>query len=80
MKSTTVVRKPYQALAWIGTIGLIIGATMTAFNIYPLNIWVMIVANGIWLVAGILWKEPSVWGLNFFMVAVYTVGAIKLLI
>lgn len=80
MKNTTVVRKPYQALAWIGTIGLIIGATMTAFNIYPLNIWVMIVANGIWLVAGILWKEPSVWGLNFFMVAVYTIGAIKLLI
>jgi hypothetical protein len=80
MKDTTVVRKPYQALAWIGTIGLIIGATMTAFNIYPLNIWVMIVANGVWLVAGILWKEPSVWGLNFFMVLVYTIGAIKLFI
>ena len=80
MKDTTVVRKPYQALAWVGTIGLIIGASMTAFNIYPLNIWVMIVANGIWLVAGILWKEPSVWGLNFFMVAVYLIGAIKLFI
>jgi len=80
MKNTQLVRKPYQALAWVGTIGLIIGASMTAFNIYPLNIWVMIVANGIWLVAGILWKEPSVWGLNFFMVAVYLIGAIKLFI
>ena len=80
MNDTQIVRKPYQALAWFGTIGLIIGATMTAFNIYPLNIWVMIVANGVWLVAGILWKEPSVWGLNFFMVFVYTIGAIKLFI
>ena len=80
MKNTQLVRKPYQALAWVGTIGLIIGASMTAFNIYPLNILVIIVANGIWLVAGILWKEPSVWGLNFFMVAVYLIGAIKLFI
>lgn len=80
MKNTTVVRKPYQALAWIGTLGLIIGASMTAFNIYPLNVWVMIVANGVWLVAGVLWKEPSVIGLNFFMVAIYIIGAIKLFI
>ena len=80
MKNTTVVRKPYQALAWFGTTGLIIGATMTAFNIFPLNIWVMIVANGVWLVAGVLWKEPSVIGLNLFMVAIYVIGAIKLLI
>ena len=78
MKNTQVVRKPYQALAWIGTIGLIIGASMTAFNIYPMNVWVMIVANGVWLWCGYLWREPSVIGLNFAMTAIYIVGAIKL--
>ena len=80
MKNTRVVRKPYQGLAWIGTIGLIVGATMTALNIYPLNVWVMIVANGVWLLAGWLWREPSVIGLNLAMVLIYMIGAINLFI
>ena len=80
MSDIRTIRKPYQALAWFGTVGLIVGAIMTALNIYPLNIWVMIVANGVWLIAGWLWKEPSVIGLNFFMVIIYVIGAIKLLI
>lgn len=80
MKNTLVVRKPYQGLAWIGTVGLIVGATMTALNIYPLNVWVMIVANGVWLLAGWLWREPSVIGLNLAMVLIYIIGAINLFI
>ena len=80
MKDTQIVRKPYQGLAWLGTIGLIIGATMNAWNIFPLNLWVMIVANGIWLWCGFLWKEPSVIGLNLAMTAIYIIGAIKLFI
>ncbi len=80
MNDTQIVRKPYQALAWIGTIGLIIGASMTAFNIYPMNVWIMIIANGVWLLAGFLWKEPSVIGLNLAMVLIYIIGAIKLFV
>ena len=73
-------RKPYQLLAWIGTLMLIVGASMTALNIYPLNVWVMIVANGVWLIAGWLWNEPSVIGLNLAMVLLYILGAINLFI
>jgi hypothetical protein len=73
-------RKPYQLLAWIGTLMLIVGASMTALNIYPLNVWVMIVANGVWLIAGWLWNEPSVIGLNLAMVLIYILGAINLFI
>ena len=80
MNDSQIVRKPYQALAWIGTILLIVGASMTALNIYPMNVWVMIVANGIWLWCGYLWKEPSVIGLNFAMTAIYIIGAMKLLL
>jgi len=73
-------RKPYQLLALIGTLMLIVGASMTALNIYPLNVWVMIVANGVWLIAGWLWNEPSVIGLNLAMVLIYILGAINLFI
>jgi len=78
MSDTQPVRKPYQGLAWAGTLGLIIGATMTAFNMFPLNVWIMIFANGIWLCCGYLWREPSVVGLNLAMVIIYIAGAIKL--
>ena len=80
MKNTLVVRKPNQGLAWIGTIGLVIGASMTALNIYPLNVWVMLFANSVWLIAGLLWREPSLIWLNLAMVFIYTVGAINLFI
>jgi hypothetical protein len=78
--SVTPIRKPYQTVAWLGTIGLILGASMTALNIYPLNIWVLIVANALWLLAGWLWNEPSLVGLNLAMVIIYIIGAIKLFI
>ena len=80
MRNTLPVRKPYQALAWIGTIGLIVGASMNALNIFPLNLWVMIIANAIWLWGGVLWREPSVIGLNVAMTLIYIIGAIKLFI
>jgi hypothetical protein len=41
---------------------------------------VMIIANGIWLLAGWLWNEPSVVGLNLAMVLIYILGAINLFI
>tara|TARA_S200000501_G_scaffold221568_1_gene207837 strand:- start:3115 stop:3360 length:246 start_codon:yes stop_codon:yes gene_type:complete len=77
MKNTLPVRKPYQALAWFGTIALIVGATMTALNIYPLNVYVCVLANGLWLWCGWLWREPSVIGLNFAMTIIYVAGTIN---
>ena len=53
---------------------------MNALNIFPLNLWVMLFANAIWLWCGWLWREPSVIGLNVAMVAIYMLGAIKLFI
>jgi len=77
MKNSPLVRKPYQALAWLGTMLLVIGASMTALNIFPMNVYIMVVANGIWLWCGYLWREPSVIGLNFAMTVIYVIGMIK---
>ena len=77
MSDTQPVRKPYQALAWFGTVLLVIGASMTALNIFPLNVYVMVFANGIWLFCGYLWREPSVIGLNFAMTVIYVIGVLK---
>ena len=77
MKNSPPVRKPYQALAWLGTVVLIMGACMTALNIYPLNVYVCVLANGLWLWCGWLWREPSVIGLNFAMTIIYVAGTIN---
>ena len=77
MKNSPLVRKPYQALAWFGTVLLVIGASMTALNMFPMNVYVMVFANGIWLFCGYLWREPSVIGLNFAMTVIYVIGVLK---
>jgi len=44
---------------------------------FPINVYVMVVANGIWLWCGYLWREPSVIGLNFAMTVIYVIGVLK---
>jgi len=79
MDKVKIQLKPYQMLAWIGTLGLIVGSIMNAYNIYPMNLWIMIVANAVWFIVGVLWREPSVYWLNIFMVLAYVLGAINYL-
>ena len=73
-----VERKPYQIFAWMATILLFFGATCNALNIYPLNIWVMISANLMHLTVGLLWREPSIIGLNIGMTGIYFIGALNI--
>ena len=75
--------KPYQRLAWAGTIILIFAATLASF--YPtvdmwfglpgkLHHYAFTVANGIWVMVGILWKEKSLLVLNAGLTIIYILG------
>ena len=68
--------KPYQPLAWTGTVVLIVAATMAAFNLYPWYSYLFCLANGIWVVIGILWREQSLIVLNSGLTIIYIVGLI----
>jgi len=57
-------QKPYQLLAWLGTATILIGSVLAAFNIYPVYLYVFLVANGIWATVGWLWREQSLVILN----------------
>ena len=37
-----------------------------------------VIANGLWLWCGWLWREPSVIGLNFAMTIIYVAGTINI--
>ncbi len=67
-------KKPYQPLAWLGTFAIITGSVLAAFNIFPLYLYVFLIANGIWAVVGWLWKEQSLVVLNAGITIVYIAG------
>jgi hypothetical protein len=69
-------RKPYQWLAWLGTALIILGASLAAFNVFPAYIFVFIVGNGVWALAGWLWKEQSLVVLNIVITIIYVIGLI----
>ena len=66
--------KPYQKLAWLGTVVLLLAATLAAFNFYPIYVFLFCVANGIWVAVGILWRERSLIVLNAGLTFIYILG------
>lgn len=69
--------KPYQWLAWIATALLVVAALLS--SIVPEWHWhhvPFIIANTLWTVTGLLWKERSLIVLNLSMVLIYVAGLV----
>jgi hypothetical protein len=61
---------------WIFPIIIIIGATLTAYDIYPLNKWFFLIGNGGLTIMCIIWKRWSLVALNSFLAVIYLSGLI----
>jgi len=61
---------------WIFPSIVIVGAVLTAYDIYPLNKWFFIVGNGGIAVMCVLWKRWSLVALNTILTAIYISGLI----
>ena len=66
--------KPYQKLAWFATAAVLISAAIASINLYPLYSIGFIVANTLWMIIGILWKERSMIVMNLGLNAIYIIG------
>ena len=69
-------KKPYQKLAWLGSVLIVSGSILAAFNIYPAYVWVFLTANLVWTITSVLWREPSLVLLNGCVTLVYVLGLI----
>jgi hypothetical protein len=69
-------KKPYQWLAWTGTTVLIVAAMLAAFNQYPYYVYLFCMANSIWVIVGLLWRENSLVVLNAGLTLIYLAGLI----
>jgi hypothetical protein len=63
-------------MEWGSTLLLMVGVALTAFNIYPLNLWVCLAANAAWAVMGIIWKKWSLLIVQAVVSAIYIFGMV----
>jgi len=62
---------------WAGTISYLIGMTLTAFNIYPINIIMSGIGALLWTHAAIVTKDKPLLLLEITTILVYTAGIIN---
>ena len=69
--------KPYQFLAWTATSVLILAAVLASFvPALEYHHWAFIMANSLWVIVGILWKEMTLVVLNTGLTIIYILGLV----
>ena len=66
-------------IKWLSTLGVISSMLLTAYNVYPLNLYVAIPATIGWIYVSIIWEETSLIALNLIALAIYSLGIINYL-
>ena len=64
-------------LEWASTVLVIIGACLTAWNIYPLNIMFQFVGNIGWFAVGYMWRKWSLMTIQAVISVIYITGLIS---
>ena len=69
--------KPFQFLAWMATSILILAAILASFvPALEYHHWAFIIANSLWVIVGLLWKEATLVVLNAGLTIIYVLGLI----
>lgn len=70
--------KIYESLfEWAATFVLIVGVALTAWNIYPMNIYFSLAGNAMWLVLAIKWNKWSLFSVQIIITVLYVSGLIN---
>lgn len=59
---------------WTCTIILLAGVVLTSLNIFPLNIWFLLLGNVGWIILGIVWRKVSLIVLQTVITIIYIAG------
>jgi len=65
---------------WSCTIILLAGVILTSFNIYPTNIWFLLIGNLGWIALGYIWRKWSLIILQVIITLIYIAGLVKTLL
>ena len=64
-------------IEWISTVVLIVGVALTAYNVYPLNVYVSFLGNFGWVIVGLLWKKWSLIIIQIIISIIYIGGLLQ---
>ena len=64
-------------IEWLATGIFLISVLLTSFNIYPLNVYIALLANILWLWLGFIWKKWSLIIVEAVVVIIYLIGTVK---
>lgn len=64
-------------MKWTGTILCLIGIGLTAYNIYPANIFLSLVGSVLWAWAGIYQRDVPLVIVEGVAVALYAIGVVN---
>lgn len=64
-------------LKWISSIGLTCSLILTAYNIYPYNIYLALPSTIGWITVSIIWKENSLIMMNVVAFLIYFLGLLN---
>jgi uncharacterized membrane protein len=64
-------------IEWTSTAILIVGVALTAWNIYPLNVWLSLAGNFGWFVIGWIWRKYSLLTIQIVVTIIYLMGLMQ---
>lgn len=72
------VSKKFEfVLEWTATALLIAGVALTAWNVYPENIYLSIAGNFAWLLVALVWKKMSLITIQGVVLLIYITGLLS---
>jgi hypothetical protein len=70
--------RPDVILEWTATGVLLVGVALTSYDVFPINLYVSLAGNLIWVVVGVVWKKPPLVITSAVISAVYLSGLVRL--
>jgi len=77
LEKKLVSKKTEFIVEWGSTAILIVGVALTAWNIYPLNVWLSLAGNVGWFVVGWIWRKYSLLTIQMIVSIIYIVGLVQ---
>ena len=77
-KTTPTYTKDWY-IKWVSTIILLFGIILTTNNIYPLNLYVNVVALFGWIIVSIMWNHRALIIINSVALTLYINGIVSYL-
>ena len=68
------------AFEWLSSIILLGGVALTSFNIFPLNLWILLIGNLNWVILGLVWRKWSLVAMQVIISLIYVVCIINMYI